>query len=122
MRINLAKRLAAAKPSRRQWWCSKEIRNTKTQCCRDTSCSNNENTCKRNRKTVTWSLSPSTHLRNEHCKKNSALEFCYWHFAPLRDDILHAEKKVTQLGMAIRMKRIILQLHGLSRNPSASKV
>ena len=29
MRINLAKRLAAAKPSRRHWWCSKEIRNTK---------------------------------------------------------------------------------------------
>ena len=41
---------------------------------------------------------------------------------PARDDILHAEKKRAQVGMAIRMKRIILQLHGLSRNPSASKV
>ena len=35
---------------------------------------------------------------------------------------MHAEMKITQVGMAIPMKRIILQLHGLSRNPSASKV
>ena len=30
--------------------------------------------------------------------------------------------KITQVGMAIPMKRIILQLRGLSRNPRTSKV